>query len=84
MTLNMTPGEIALQVLIVGLSVPGLYLSSLTTGDPRLMFGYGLMLASQPLWILATVHGRQPGMLLIALFYSGYWTQTFLNHLGVQ
>lgn len=63
-----------LQIAIVAVTVPGLYLVG--DPDPGLRWaGYLVSFASQPIWLLATWRMRQYGMFFVALIYTAMWAR---------
>src|SRR5258708_5726263 len=68
------------QLLIVALTVPAMWMAG--GSDARLMFwGFVLLLASQPLWLWATLRSAQFGMFLMGVIYTGLWLRAVINHL---
>jgi hypothetical protein len=67
-----------IQLAIAVLSVAGAFL--MTSLSPYAKWGFVLSLLSQPLYFVATWRARQPGMFLVAIFYTGAWVQGILNH----
>ena len=70
------------QLVVPLLSVPGLYLQNLPAGHPWVLYGYALLLAAQPIWIVETFRHRMWGMFSMAWLYTGAWSMGLINHLG--
>lgn len=71
----------ALQVMLVLLAVPGLYLVGDQDAQLR-WWGYALSLAAQPFWLAATWRARQWGMFGMALVYSVLWARGVFGFFG--
>lgn len=68
----------ALQVLLVLCTVPGMWLAGGT--GPGVKWGFVILLASQPLWLIATWRARQFGMFALAFIYMGIWIRAVFNN----
>lgn len=66
-----------LQVLICALTVPGLWLAG--GNGPDMKWGFLVLLAGQPFWLVATWRAGQFGMFAVALVYTALWTRAVLN-----
>lgn len=66
-----------LQILIVALTAPGMWLAG---GSPeQAKWGFVVLLAGQPFWLLATWRSRQLGIFLIAVIYTALWARAVFN-----
>lgn len=69
--------DFVLQALIVALTLPGLWLASVH--GPAMREGLFMLLAAQPLWLIASWRARQFGMLLLGVFYTAIWLRATIN-----
>ena len=65
-----------LQAAIAVLSLVAI--ACVSTDGAAHRWGFVIGLLSQPFWIAATWRARQWGMLVLAIFYCGFWTQGIL------
>lgn len=66
-----------LQIAIAVLSFVAI--TMIGSDGPLHRWGFVVGLASQPFWIIATWRARQWGILLLAIFYCGAWSQGIFN-----
>jgi hypothetical protein len=76
-TVRLWGTDFALQVVIVLLTVPGMWLAG--GNGASVKWGFALLVISQPLWLIAAWRARLFGMFLMALIYSAIWVRAVIN-----
>ena len=66
------------QFFIVVLTLPGMWL--ITSVGPEARWGYVMLLAAQPFWLLSNWRSRQMGMFAIAIVFAALWLRGIFNH----
>lgn len=71
--------DFLLQLLILASTLPGIWLAG---GDAeRMKWGFLLLLAGQPCWILAAWRSGQFAAFAISILYTALWLRAVLNSL---
>lgn len=70
--------DFALQLLIVAITAPGMWLAGGNGVEAK--WGFLVLLCSQPLWLIATWRNAQFGMFVVAVIYTGIWARSVFNH----
>ena len=69
--------DFVLQLAILLVTLPGVWLAG--GNGASVKWGFALLLASQPFWLMATWRARHFGAFAVATLFTGLWIRAVLN-----